>query len=181
MDANDRSGGVAGAGFVPVRRDAPGPWRVEGAGTRIGAAPGGPARRVLYDASGAAIASEWAVTPNGLSGRTVTVSAPPFASASEDSRPGPTWVARSVGLTVSHLLIEGPGGALSLNRRDGGRGRDIIDVGERRFVARTKLVRGAVVVEIAGGSAESAGVDADLLAAAAFTCAHVDGPGRLMI
>ncbi|MFD5867804.1 hypothetical protein ACFWGD_04200 [Corynebacterium sp. NPDC060344] len=125
--------------------------------------------RVLCDAAGAPIAADWRVTPSGLTGRSFTVSSP-----------DEWWRARAVGLTVAHVVLSGPGGELSLNRRDGERGRDIVDVAERRLVARTKVERGRVAVEIVGGDPDGAGVDAGLLAAAAFACAHLDGTARLM-
>ncbi|WP_295626729.1 hypothetical protein [uncultured Corynebacterium sp.] len=143
-----------------IRGDAPGPWRVEG----------GSRGRVLYDGTGAALARDWRVTANGITGRSFTVSSPEQ-----------WWRVRSVGLTVSHLIVSGPGGELSLNRDDGRRGRDIVDVGERRLIARSKSTSDDIVVEVVGGSPDAAGVDADLLAAAALACAHVDGPGKLMI
>ncbi|MFC3849931.1 hypothetical protein ACFORJ_07105 [Corynebacterium hansenii] len=176
MVGENRPGSAPGEGIGPVPGDAPGPWRVSGpppAGGfpgRTGGKPGsGPDATSLYDAAGNLIAPDWRVTPSGLTGRSFTVSSP------DD-----WWRARAVGLTVAHVVLSGPGGELSLNRRDGGRGREIVDVGERRLVARTKLDRGLVVVEIVGGSPDAAGVDAGLLAAAAFACAHLDGPARLM-
>ena len=124
---------------------------------------------MLYDAAGSLIAADWRVTPAGLTGRSFTVSSP-----------DEWWRARAVGLTVARVVVSGPGGELSLNRRDGERGRVIVDVAERRLVARTKVAGGVVVVEIVGGDPDAAGVDAGLLAAAVFACAHLDGPARLM-
>lgn len=169
MVGGDRPGRVPGEGVGPVPGGAPGPWRVSGvvsAGrSGVGSGQGG----VLYDADGVVIAAGWRVTPSGLSGRTFTVSSP-----------GDWWRARTVGLTVAHVVVSGPGGELSLRRRDGGRGRDVVDVGARRLVARTRVDGGEVVVEIVGGDPDAAGVDAGLLAAAAFACAHADGAARLM-
>ena len=124
---------------------------------------------MLYDAAGSPLAVGWRVTPGGLTGRSFTVSSPDA-----------WWRVRAVGLTVAHMVISGPGGELSLNRRDGERGRDVVAVDERRLVARTKLSRGRVVVEIVGGGPDAAGVDPELLAAASFACAHLDGPARLL-
>lgn len=169
MVSGDRPGRVPGEGLGPVPGGAPGPWRVSGVPSAGRGGAGAGSGSSLYDADGVLIAAGWRVTPSGLTGRSFTVSSP------EE-----WWRARAVGLTVAHVLVSGPGGELSLNRRDGERGRDVVDVAERRLVARTRLVRGRVVVEIVGGSPEDAGVDAGLLAAAAFACAHLDGPARLM-
>lgn len=163
MDDRERPGCGPARGPAPVPADAPGPWRVAG---EPPAAPGG---AVLYDATGDLIADGWTVVPSGLTGRTFSVSSP-----------GNRWSARTVGLTVSRVVVAGPGGELGLNRRPGELGRDIVDVANRRLVARTRPRRDGVIVEIVGGDAAAAGVDPELLAAAAVACAHMDGRPRLM-
>lgn len=161
MVRDARPGGVPGEGHGPIPGDAAGPWRVSGEPSSGGGS--------LYDAAGSPLSVGWRVTPGGLTGRSFTVSSPDA-----------WWRVRAVGLTVAHMVISGPGGELSLNRRDGERGRDVVAVDERRLVARTKLSRGRVVVEIVGGGPDAAGVDPELLAAASFACAHLDGPARLL-
>ena len=150
-----------------VSGGAPGPWRVSG--------------RVVLDASGAPVFRGWRVEKVGLTGRR-------FSVLADD---GSAWSVRTIGVTVAQLLVEGPGGVLSLNRRAGSRDRDVVFLGdrpgsvdssaesgfrasERRFVGRTRVRRGKLVLEIVGGSPDAAGVDGRLLAAACAVCGHVD-------
>lgn len=147
---------------------APGPWRVSDG--------------VVRDAAGVPVCRDWRIEKAGLTGRN-------FAVLSDD---GEVYSVRTVGITVSQLVLEGPGGVMSLNRRSGTRGRDLIYLGDsgtpsdrlrssdRRLVGRSEWGRGRINIEIAGGSADAAEVDPELLVAAALVCDHVDGAGQLM-
>lgn len=136
---------------------------------------------MVFDASGAPVFRGWRVEKAGLSGRRFSVL----------SDGGSSWSVRPIGVTVAQLLVEGPGGVLSLNRRAGSRDRDLVFLGDRRgsvdssgesafrasarrFVGRTRVRRGKLVLEIVGGSPAAAGVDGLLLAAACAVCGHVD-------
>ena len=90
-----------------VSGGAPGPWRVSG--------------RVVLDASGAPVFRGWRVEKVGLTGRR-------FSVLADD---GSAWSVRTIGVTVAQLLVEGPGGVLSLNRRAGSRDRDVVFLGDR--------------------------------------------------